>query len=187
MYRIAWLPGDGIGPEVCDAARTGPGRGRIRGRIHSRRHRLGVLAQGGRGPARAHRRAVALHRLRVLRRHHVEARQRRGARTAAHLQGQGAELLQPHRPHAPDAGPVRLPAALPGVPGNPLNYRDDIDLVVFRENTEGMYIGVEFARVPESFRPVPGMDRIPLDAAISIRSVTRHASTASCERPSNTP
>ena len=28
--------------------------------------------------------------------------------------------------------------------GNPLNYRDDIDLVVFRENTEGLYSGVEF-------------------------------------------
>jgi 3-isopropylmalate dehydrogenase len=28
--------------------------------------------------------------------------------------------------------------------GNPLNYRDDIDLVVFRENTEGLYAGVEF-------------------------------------------
>ena len=29
-------------------------------------------------------------------------------------------------------------------PGNPLNYRDDIDLVVFRENTQGLYAGVEF-------------------------------------------
>jgi len=30
-------------------------------------------------------------------------------------------------------------------PGNPLNYRgDDVDLVVFRENTEGSYGGVEF-------------------------------------------
>jgi 3-isopropylmalate dehydrogenase len=33
-------------------------------------------------------------------------------------------------------------------PGNPLNLRDDIDLVVFRENTEGMYGGVEFHPVP---------------------------------------
>ncbi len=41
-------------------------------------------------------------------------------------------------------------------PGNPLNYREDIDLVVFRENTEGMYIGVEFPRVPESFSPGAG-------------------------------
>lgn len=28
--------------------------------------------------------------------------------------------------------------------GNPLNYRDGIDLVVFRENTEGLYGGVEY-------------------------------------------
>lgn len=28
--------------------------------------------------------------------------------------------------------------------GNPLNYRDDINLVVFRENTEGLYSGIEF-------------------------------------------
>jgi len=29
-------------------------------------------------------------------------------------------------------------------PGNPLNYKDNIDLVIFRENTEGLYCGVEF-------------------------------------------
>jgi len=34
-------------------------------------------------------------------------------------------------------------------PGNPLNYRDDVDLVVFRENTEGMYGGVEWHPLPE--------------------------------------
>ena len=34
-------------------------------------------------------------------------------------------------------------------PGNPLNYRDDIDLVIFRENTEGLYSGVEFHPIPE--------------------------------------
>jgi len=28
--------------------------------------------------------------------------------------------------------------------GNPLNYRDDVDIVIFRENTEGMYAGVEY-------------------------------------------
>ncbi len=33
--------------------------------------------------------------------------------------------------------------------GNPLNYRDDIDLVVFRENTEGLYAGVEFHPLPQ--------------------------------------
>ncbi len=60
--------------------------------------------------------------------------------------------------------------------GNRLNYRENIDLVVFRENTEGMYCGVEFPRVPERFLAEPGMQAVPADAAISIRSVTRAAS-----------
>ena len=34
-------------------------------------------------------------------------------------------------------------------PGNPLNYKEGIDLVIFRENTEGMYGGVEFHPIPE--------------------------------------
>ncbi|RMH02842.1 MAG: isocitrate/isopropylmalate dehydrogenase family protein [Planctomycetota bacterium] len=40
--------------------------------------------------------------------------------------------------------------------GNPLNYRDDIDLVVFRENTEGLYGGVEW-------HPVDGRLRAALE------------------------
>lgn len=41
--------------------------------------------------------------------------------------------------------------------GNPLNYKDDIDLVVFRENTEGMYGGVEWS-------PVDGLIREALES-----------------------
>lgn len=33
-------------------------------------------------------------------------------------------------------------------PGNPLNFKEGIDLVIFRENTEGMYGGVEFHPIP---------------------------------------
>lgn len=36
--------------------------------------------------------------------------------------------------------------------GNPLNFRDDIDLVIFRENTQDLYAGVEFHPVPEEVR-----------------------------------
>jgi 3-isopropylmalate dehydrogenase len=39
-------------------------------------------------------------------------------------------------------------------PGNPLNYRDDLDLVVFRQNTEGLYIGVEWHPLPDEVRAV---------------------------------
>jgi 3-isopropylmalate dehydrogenase len=33
-------------------------------------------------------------------------------------------------------------------PGNPLNFKEGIDLVIFRENTEDLYAGIEFAPVP---------------------------------------
>jgi isocitrate/isopropylmalate dehydrogenase len=56
--------------------------------------------------------------------------------------------------------------------GNPLNYKDGIDLVVFRENTQGMYIGVEYAQVPEQFYAVEGTEKLPRDAAISFRAIT---------------
>ncbi len=36
--------------------------------------------------------------------------------------------------------------------GNPLNYKDDIDIVVFRENTEGLYSGVEFCPTPRELK-----------------------------------
>jgi isocitrate/isopropylmalate dehydrogenase len=63
-----------------------------------------------------------------------------------------------------------------GFAKNPLNYKEDIDIVVFRENTEGMYIGVEYQTVPPEMYPLKGMEKIPKDAAISIRSVTKKGS-----------
>ncbi len=66
--------------------------------------------------------------------------------------------------------------------GNSLNYRDDIDIVVFRENTEGLYVGIEYHPLNEKVRAVllethPKMKRFenvsPEDIAISIRLMTR--------------
>ncbi len=71
--------------------------------------------------------------------------------------------------------------------GNPLNYRDDIDIVVFRENTEGLYSGVEFYPVPEevfnalrnNHKKMQKFDQTSLeDLAISCRIFTREA----CQR-----
>lgn len=67
-------------------------------------------------------------------------------------------------------------------PGNPLNYRDNIDLVVFRENTQGMYAGVEFHPVKDDLKQAflkhsPKMKRfmdVPEDEiAISTRIITK--------------
>lgn len=69
-------------------------------------------------------------------------------------------------------------------PGNPLNYRDDIDIVVFRENTEGLYAGVEFHPVPQEIFDVLGKNHPKIkkfedtsldDLAISTRIFTRKA------------
>ena len=65
--------------------------------------------------------------------------------------------------------------------GNPLNYRNDIDIVVFRENTEGLYSGVEFFPLPQEVKTVlsthPKMsafkDVSVDDLAVSCRIFTR--------------
>ncbi|MBN2135894.1 MAG: isocitrate/isopropylmalate dehydrogenase family protein [Acidobacteria bacterium] len=66
--------------------------------------------------------------------------------------------------------------------GNPLNYKDGIDITVFRENTEGLYAGIEYHPVPEEVWKVL-MDTHPkakrfdstprVDMALSLRLFTR--------------
>jgi len=79
-------------------------------------------------------------------------------------------------------------------PGNPLNYRPpaggDIDLVVFRENTEGMYGGVEFHPLPrEVFDALcvnPKMKKFEAagleNIALSTRIMTRQGCESICRQ-----
>ena len=69
--------------------------------------------------------------------------------------------------------------------GNPLNYKDNIDLVVFRENTEDLYSGVEFTPVPQELadvlsklsKPFAAFRDVPLnELAVSNKVVTRKGS-----------
>lgn len=174
--RIAWLPGDGIGREVSDAARlvldaSGFEAEYIDGDIGWEFWRR----EGDAFPERT---------LELLRSTDCAffgaITSKPGAQAigelAPELQGKGLAYRSPI---------VRMRQLLDlyiclrpcrAFRGNPLNYRENIDLVVFRENTEGMYIGVEYPKVPASFSAEPGMNRIPSDAAISIRSITREAS-----------
>lgn len=63
-------------------------------------------------------------------------------------------------------------------PGNPLNFRENIDLVIFRENTEDLYSGVEFSSIPDEMLKIRGMERVPQGAAVSMKINTRKG----CER-----
>jgi 3-isopropylmalate dehydrogenase len=174
--RIAWLPGDGIGKECCDAARlvldaAGFEAEYLPGDIGWEFWRT----EGDALPQRT---------LDLLRRTDCAffgAITSKPANVAdrellPELQGRGFVYRSPivRMRQLLDLYACLRPCK--AFPGNPLNYREDIDIVVFRENTEGMYIGVEFARVPESFYAEAAMKRIPADAAVSIRSVTRAGS-----------
>ncbi len=70
--------------------------------------------------------------------------------------------------------------------GNPLNYKDDIDLVIFRENTEGLYSGVEFYPTPKDLmstldkkhKKFGRFAKLPEDeVAISLRIFTKKGCT----------
>ena len=175
-HRIAWLPGDGIGPEVCDAARLvldaagfpaqyfhgdiGWEFWRKEGDALPQRT-LDLLAATDAAFFGAITSKPATEAVREL---------------APELHGQGFNYRSPI---------VRMRQLLDlyiclrpcrAFRRNPLNYRDDIDLVVFRENTEGMYIGVEYPRIPDILRAEPALRKLPAESAISIRSITPAAS-----------
>jgi 3-isopropylmalate dehydrogenase len=176
MKRIAWLPGDGIGPEVCDAARRVLDAVEFDAQyIHGDIGWEVWCKEGDPLPERTLEllRSTDCALFGAITSKPVAAAQKE---LAPELQGKGLVYRSPI---------VRMRQLLDlyvclrpcrAFPHNPLNYREDIDITVFRENTEGMYIGVEFPKVPAAFYAEPAMKKVPEEAAISIRSITRHAS-----------
>ena len=75
-------------------------------------------------------------------------------------------------------------------PGNPLNYKDEIDLVVFRENTEGMYGGVEWFPLPEKIydalcdnpKMVKWKDKGLENVALSTRIMSKQGCESICRQ-----
>ncbi len=175
-YRIAWLPGDGVGPETCEAARKVlDAVGFDAEYLHGDIGWDFWCREGDALPQRT---------LDLLRSTDCalfgaitsKATSEAAQELAPELRGQGLSYRSPI---------VRMRQLLDlyiclrpckAYPGNPLNYREGLDLTMFRENTEGMYIGVEFNPAPASFYAEPQMERIPRNAAISLRSVTPESS-----------
>jgi len=66
-------------------------------------------------------------------------------------------------------------------PSNPLNYKDNIDITIFRENTEGLYAGVEYYPIPQDLEEV--LNKHPRykrfyghEKAITLRIITKRGS-----------
>ena len=175
-YRIAWLPGDGIGPEVCSAARMALDAVELPADyIHGDIGWEFWKSEGDPLPERT----VEL--LQTTDCAFFGAITSKPAADAAReltpaLRGKGLSYRSPIVRMRQMLDLFTCVRPCQAFTGNPLNYRPDIDIVVFRENTEGMYVGVEFRRVPEIFYEDPAMARIPRDAAISLRSITREGS-----------
>ena len=146
--RIAWLPGDGIGGEVLEAARIVLDRVAfdaeyIDGDIGWEFWRR----EGDAFPERT----IAL--LKSVDAALFGAITSKPATTAEAellpaLKGQGLTYRSPivRMRQLFDLYVCLRPCK--AYSGNPLNYKEGIDLVVFRENTEDLYAGVEFAPVP---------------------------------------
>ncbi len=147
-YKIAWLPGDGIGKDVLDAAKI------ILDKLaFDAEYVYGDIGwefwckEGDALPSRT---------IDLLK--NVDAALF-GAITSKPTKQAEAELV----PELKGKGLVyRSPIVrmrqlfdlyiclrpCKAYPGNSLNYKEGIDLVVFRENTEDLYVGVEFHPVP---------------------------------------
>ena len=147
-YKIAWLPGDGVGIEVMEAARIVLDRiGFDAEYIHGDIGWEFWRTEGDAFPART---------IELLK--NVDAAMF-GAITSKPLKAAEAELvdslkgkgLQYRSPIVRMRQTFDLYNCLrpcKAYPGNPLNYKEGLDLVVFRENTEDLYAGVEFSPVP---------------------------------------
>ena len=175
-HQIAWLPGDGIGIEVAAAARLVLDAAGYPADYHY--GDIGWQFWVTEGDALPPRTLELLKRTECAFFGAITSKPAAEAarELAPELQGRGFTYRSPivRMRQLLDLYICQRPCR--ALPGNPLNYRDGIDIVVFRENTEGMYIGVEFPQVPESFHAEKAMSRIPREAAVSIRSITAHAS-----------
>jgi 3-isopropylmalate dehydrogenase len=182
QYRIAWMPGDGVGRDVMEAARIVLYALKLDAEYnHADIGWEFWQSEGNPLPDRT---------LEVLDRSHCALfgaitsmpKQEAERELVPELQGRGLAYSSPivglrqRFDLYVNLRPCKAYA------GNPLNYRDDIDLVVFRENTEGLYVGVEFHPVPrEVSAALAGAHRkfqrfadlAPDDYAASLRVITR--------------
>ena len=148
QYRIGWLPGDGIGHDVMNATRivldaVGLDATYEHGDI-------GWEFWRTEGDAFPQRTIELLGTVRAAMFGAITSKPATAAEAelAPALQGKGLAYRSPivRMRQLFDLYVCLRPCR--SYPGNPLNYREGIDLVIFRENTEDLYAGVEFAPVP---------------------------------------
>lgn len=184
-YKIGWLPGDGIGIEVMQAARIVLDKAGFSAEyIHGDIGWEFWVKEGDAFPQRT------IEMLKTVDAAMFGAITSKPAKTAEselspELKGKGFTYRSPivRMRQLFDLYVCLRP--IKAYPGNPLNFKEGIDLVVFRENTEDLYSGVEFNPVPEELKntllklskPFAAFKDVPLDKyAVSCKINTKYGS-----------
>ncbi len=184
-YTIAWLPGDGIGKDVMDAARL----------VLDELHLDAEYPEGDigwefwcrEGDAFPQRTIELLGRSDAAMFGAITSKPAKAAEAelVPALRGKGLVYRSPivRMRQMFDLYVCLRPCR--AYPGNPLNYKEGIDLVIFRENTEDLYAGVEFSPVPAELsaalaklsKPFAPFKDLPADAyAVSCKVNTKKGS-----------
>ena len=152
-YKIGWLPGDGIGVEVLAAARVVLDRLGL-----DAEYVEGDIGWRQEGDSLPERTVSLLESVDAAMFGAITSKPMKAAETelASGLQGKGLVYRSPivRMRQLFDLYVCLRPCK--AYPVNPLNYQEGIDLVVFRENTEDLYAGVEFSTVPDELAEVLG-------------------------------
>ena len=151
-YQIAWLPGDGVGVEVMEAARICLDA--LKFDADYSHGDIGWEYWCQEGDAFPQRTVDLLQRSQAAMFGAITSKPAAEAalELSPALQGRGLVYRSPivRMRQMFDLYTCLRPCK--AYPGNALNYRDGIDLVIFRENTEDLYSGVEFSPVPEDLK-----------------------------------
>jgi 3-isopropylmalate dehydrogenase len=147
-FRIAWLPGDGIGNDVMEAARLVLDSVELDAEyVHGDIGWDFWCKEGDAFPART---VELLENVDAALFGAITSKPVKAAEAelAPALKGKGLTYRSPivRMRQLFDLYVCLRP--IKGYPGNPLNFKEGIDLVVLRENTEDLYAGVEFNPVP---------------------------------------
>jgi 3-isopropylmalate dehydrogenase len=180
-YKIAWLPGDGIGVDVLDATKIVLEKLKLDAEyVHGD---IGWEFWRQEGDALPERTINLLRSVDAAMFGAITSKPVKAAELelVPELQGKGLIYRSPivRMRQIFDLYICLRPCK--AYSGNPLNYKEDIDLVIFRENTEDLYSGVEFNPVPAELaevltklsKPFAAFRDVPLDElAISSKVVT---------------
>lgn len=151
-YQIAWLPGDGVGVDVCDATKIVLDKlGFDANYIHGD---IGWEFWCKEGDALPQRTIDLLNNVDAALFGAITSKPIKDAENelVPELKGTGLIYRSPivRMRQMFDLYTCMRPCK--AYEGNPLNYKENIDIVIFRENTEDLYSGVEFSPVPDELK-----------------------------------